>query len=244
MAADLYRRVSASSAILQLTVLILLIFGQSLQAQTFSVLYSFVGPPSDGEEPYGGLAVDALGNIYGTTELGGNCTTYRGCGTVFKVDPTGAETVLYSFSGGVDGDGPIAGVILDPSGNVYGTTVGGGTANNGTVFTVDVTGAETVLYNFSGGADGGSPYGGLVRDSNGNLYGTTSSGGVYDRGTVYKVDTSGVETVLYSFAGGLDGSNPYAGVVLDSKGNVYGQRQSEAGVAKDVDQMAVERCSE
>ena len=155
--------------------------------------------------PYGGLIRDSKGNLYGTTNGGGA----SGAGVVFKVDTSGNETVLYSFTGGADGGYPLAGVIRDSAGNLYGTTNGGGASGAGVVFKVDTSGNETVLYSFTGGADGGFPlWVVLARDSAGNLYGTTAGGGASGAGVVFKVDTSGNETVLYSFTGGADGGNP------------------------------------
>ena len=123
-------------------------------------------------------------------------------------------TVLYNFAGSPDGAHPFAGLVRDASGNLYGTTYTGATSGYGTVFKVDPKGKETVLYSFTGGNDGGSPVGGVVRDSEGNLYGTTQYGGAYENGAVFKVDKRGNETVLYSFQGGFgDGCNPYGGLV-------------------------------
>ncbi len=182
------------------------------------VLYSFSGG-NDGSGPLGGIIRDSAGNLYGTTTYGGA----SGAGVVFKVDPTGNETVLYTFTGGSDGGGPIAGLLRDAEGNLYGTTNGGGTANAGVVFKVDPTGHETVLYSFTGGADGQSPlWSTLVRDSAGNLYGTTPGGGAFGAGVVFKVDPNGHETVLHSFTGGNDGAFPYAGVVFGPEGHLYG----------------------
>jgi len=181
--------------------------------------------------------LDAQGNLYGITYNGGT-SDY---GTVFKVDTTGTETVLHSFagSGAGDGQGPSGGVVLDPQGNLYGTTAEGGAhctqsgfAGCGTVFKIDAAGKETVLYSFAGkqGKDGQLPDGGVVLDPQGNLYGTTSGGGVYCAkgdlpgcGTVFKIDNSGTETVLHSFAGriGNDGKIP-GGVVLNLQGNLFG----------------------
>jgi len=186
-----------------------------------TVLYSFTGTGGDGAGPYAGLVLDTQDNLYGTTQYGGA----NAWGTVFKVDTTGKETVLYSFTGtGGDGAGPTAGLVRDAQGNLYGTTGGGGANGWGTVFKVDTTGKETVLYSFTGtGGDGAYPYAGLVRDAQGNLYGTTPGGGAYEYGTVFKVDTTGTETVLYSFTGtGGDGTRPYAGLVRDAQGNLYG----------------------
>jgi uncharacterized repeat protein (TIGR03803 family) len=130
--------------------------------------------------------------------------------------------VLHSFTGGTDGIEPEAGVVRDTAGNLYGTTVTGGLYNNGTVYKVDSNGNETVLHAFLGGADGAEPYGGVILDGRGNLYGTTWLGGTYDLGIVFKLDVTGRETILYNFKGGSDGSNPAAGLVRDSAGNLYG----------------------
>jgi uncharacterized repeat protein (TIGR03803 family) len=182
-----------------------------------TVLHSFTGG-TDGEYPYAGVTRDSAGNLYGTTQGGGT----GNAGVVYKLDTTGQETVLYSFSGGADGGYPDASVIQDSVGNLYGTTFNGGTANMGVVYKLDVGGQETVLYSFTGGADGASPYAGVIRDSAGDLYGTTVEGGTAGWGVVYKLDASGQETVLYSFMGGADGGDPYAGVIRDPAGNLYG----------------------
>jgi uncharacterized repeat protein (TIGR03803 family) len=193
--------------------------GQSAQAQTFKVLYNFTGAP-DGGYPYGGLVRDEAGNLYGTTETGGA----NGAGTVFKVDKSGKETVLYSFAGGSDGANPFAGVVRDAEGNLYGTTANGGPSSAGTVFKVSKTGKETLLYSFLGGSDGCYPFGGLLRDSAGNLYGTTEVCGAFGVGTVFKVSKTGKETILHSFAGGeKDGEYPsFTTLIMDSKGVLYG----------------------
>ncbi len=190
------------------------------QAQTYteSVLYSFAGPP-DGAYPYAGLVRDAQGNLYGTTAHGGANSD----GAVFKLDTNGNETVLYSFMGGGDGANPQAGLVRDAQGNLYGTTWGGGAYSDGTVFKLDTSGNETVLYSFTGtGGDGTNSQAGLVRDAQGNLYGTTWGGGAYSLGTVFKLDITGKETVLHSFMGGGDGAQSYAGLARDAQGNLYG----------------------
>jgi len=172
--------------------------------------------------PYAGLVPDAAGNVYGTTFFGGSGCPPYGCGTVFKVNSAGKETVLYSFTGKPDAEYPYAGLVRDSAGNLYGTTINGGATGWGTVFKVNSTGKETVLYSFTGGADGGNPYGTLLGDRAGNLYGTTASGGTSGSGTVFKVSSSGAETVLYGFTGGVDGGNPCANLVRDRTGNLYG----------------------
>ena len=183
-----------------------------------TVLYSFTGG-SDGVDPVGGLVRDAAGNLYGTTWFGGT----SGNGIVFKIEADGVETVLYSFAGGTDGAAPLASLIQDASGNLYGTTSGGGAYGYGTIFEVDATGAETILHSFAGtGLDGAYPYSSLVRDSNGNLLGTTYEGGAYGKGTVFRMSLAGKMKLLHSFTGGTGGSFPFAGVIADPAGNLYG----------------------
>lgn len=185
-----------------------------------TVLYSFKSS-GDGTFPVSSLISDAAGNLYGTTNFGG---TY-GKGTVFKVTPSGVETVLHSFGSGNDGSTTVLGLIADASGNLYGVTNdGGGIGCHGTVFKVTPSGTETVLHSFSG-SDGLYPVGTLISDSTGDLYGTTSAGGAYGGGTVFELTPSGVETVLYSFPNvdyGSDGESPFAGLVADASGNLYG----------------------
>jgi len=194
------------------------------QAQTFTVLYNFTGSP-DGANPYAGLLQDTAGNLYGTTTVGGSSND----GTVFKVDTSGAETVLHSFSG-ADGISPYASVIMDAKGNLFGTTANGGTGCSGTgcgtVFELrPKTGGgwtETVLHRFTADPDGADPLG-LIQDAKGNLYGATQVGGTTGVGTAFKVSKAGKETVLHSFAGGAsDGAFPDAGLLMDMKGNLYG----------------------
>src|SRR5712692_7892243 len=184
------------------------------------VLYSFGSQPGDGDAPFAGLVFDKKGNLYGTTALGG---TY-GYGVVFELTSGGKEKVLYSF-GSQSGDGhyPYAGLVFDKSGNLYGTTVYGGTIGYGTVFKLTSAGKEKVLYSFgSQSGDGHYPYAGLVLDKNGNLYGTTVYGGANGFGAVFELNSGGVEKVLYSFQGSPDGYYPTAGLVFDKSGNLYG----------------------
>jgi uncharacterized repeat protein (TIGR03803 family) len=197
-------------------------------AQTFTTLYSFTGG-ADGEHPTGSLIVDAAGNLYSTTRLGGVNNT----GTVFKITPSGVKTVLCFFNGGPGGANPAGGVIADAAGNLYGATVYGGTNDFGTVFKVTPSGIQTVLHSFAGGSDGAQLQSGaqipsgLLADAAGNLYGTTTLGGLNNMGTVFKVTTAGNETVLYSFTG-ADGAYPLAGLLADAAGNLYGTK-SEGG---------------
>jgi uncharacterized repeat protein (TIGR03803 family) len=191
--------------------------------RSWSLLHSF-GSGTDGIDPVAPLVRDKAGNLYGTTATGGTSSV----GIVFKIDSSGHETVLYNFTGGADGGYPHAGLILDAAGNLYGTTVGGGSASglsgDGVVFKLSPAGQETVLHTFAG-PDGVNPYAGLVSDSAGNLYGTTSGGGTFDWGVIFKIDKTGNETVLHSFTGGVDGSCPMAGLIRDAAGNLYGTTQ-------------------
>jgi uncharacterized repeat protein (TIGR03803 family) len=187
-----------------------------------TVLYSFLGT-SDGAYPYSVLVRDEKGNLYGTTSVGGDLTC--DCGTVFKIDSAGNETILHSFTGpGGDGRLPYAGLRRDKTGNLYGTTFFGGTGDDGTVFKIDSTGVETVLYSFgTTPGDGYAPASRLIGDGKGNLYGTTYEGGTYNSGVAFKLDATYTETVLHAFNYSIgDGANPYSGLILDAEGNLYG----------------------
>jgi uncharacterized repeat protein (TIGR03803 family) len=134
-------------------------------------------------------------------------------------------TDLYNFTGNPDGAYPYAGLIRDTAGNLYGTTLEGGSSNSGTVFKLDASGTETVLHNFAGGpSDGAYPYAAVVMDTKGNLYGTTYECGPSNDGTVYKLSSTRKETVLHNFAGApSDGANPFlSNLFMDTKGNLYG----------------------
>ena len=190
-------------------------------------LYSLKHSP-DGEFPWGSLSRDSSGNLYGTTEYGGanNCPNATGtCGAAFEVSATG-ESIIYSFgNSSTDGVYPESGLVGDDRGNFYGTTAAGGKYGYGTVFKLSKTTGtwkETILYNFTGLADGAYPSGRLIIDAQGNLYGTTPGGGAYTCGTVFRVAPNGEESVLYSFTGLADGDGPAAGLVADKQGNLYG----------------------
>ena len=156
-----------------------------------TVLYNFSGG-TDGCQPDAGVILDSTGNLYGTAYAGGDGSCNTGHGVIFKVDTSGNETVLYSFSG-LDGANPSSVLLFDSQGNLYGTTVNGGTGCHngicGTVFELNPSGEETVLYNFSPGI-GASPYSGVIQDAAGNLYGTTSVDGAGGLGTVFELSTS------------------------------------------------------
>jgi uncharacterized repeat protein (TIGR03803 family) len=246
------------------------VFKVDKNGNNYSILHYF-GGTGDGRTPLAALLVDGDGNLYGTTEAGG-----LGLGTVFQITPEGGEIILYNFTGGADGRNPLAGLIRDAAGNLYGTTnlggslglgvafklspegdetvlhnfdaqssdeepraplllvgntffgttsgVHGANANGGTVFKLNAAGSERVVHSFPriGGTDGREPLTGLIRDTAGNLYGVTSAGGgTSGCGTVFKLDPSGNETVLYRFTCGADGKLPY-GLVRDAVGNLYG----------------------
>jgi uncharacterized repeat protein (TIGR03803 family) len=205
-------------------------FATSAAAQTEKVLHSFLNNSTDGGSPYSALIFDKLGNLYGTASIGGS----HGGGIVFELVPSArgwTETVIYNFNASSsDGNSPIAGLIMDKAGNLYGTTYYGGAQGAGTAFELvpraGGTWTEAVLHSFSGGTDGANPNASLIFDARGNLYGTTVNGGPDDVGTVFELvakPTGGVaEKILHSFnADGVDGNHPYANLVFDASGNLY-----------------------
>jgi uncharacterized repeat protein (TIGR03803 family) len=209
------------------------------RAGTETVLHTFALDGVDGTTPYGGLTRDAAGNLYGTTYYGGDLAClFVGCGVVFELDTAGVETILHTFTGGADGARPMATLIRDAAGNLYGTTyMGGDTAacggyGCGVIFKLDPVGTETVLYTFTGGVDGGLPQAGLTSDAAGNLYGTTSFGGIIGPvcsdgcGVVFKLDRSGTFTVLHHFHGGVDGAYPAPTLIWGSAGTLLGTTMS------------------
>ena len=200
-----------------------------------SPLYSFAGE-EDGAYPTSALIKANDSNFYGTTSRGGGELGTIGSGTVFKITPLGVKTTLYSFVGGTDGTFPEAGLIQGSDGNFYGTTSQGGESGangNGTVFKLTSQGQETVLYRFTGVNDGALPYAGLIQGKDGNFYGTTTKGSnpncPVGCGVVFRITPAGVESPLYSFAGGKDGANPYAGLIQDNNGNFYGTTTAGGG---------------
>ena len=216
-----------------LTLMIGVVMARSLEAQTYNVLHSFNGT-NDGANPVAGVTLDAAGNIYGTTSAGGT----KFCGTVYRLEPSGSFSLLYTFQGqywgGPDGCSPYARVVFGPDGSLYGTTRIGGDGNGcsalhgcGTVFSVKPQPGtpELLLYRF-GIYDGSNPlYADLAFDQAGNIYGTTRNGGANLQGAVYKLTPSGSgwsESVVYSFAGSPDGATPLNGVIFDTAGNLYG----------------------
>ena len=194
-------------------------------------LYSFVGTPNDSANPAAVLIKGADGNFYGTTVFGGANGGGTDDGSVFKITPAGAETMLHSFgASATDGVNPMAGLILGTDGNFYGTTESGGVHCSaegdacGTVFKITPAGVETILYSFGAtSTDGNTPEAGLIEGTDGNFYGTTTLGGAHGGGTAFKITLAGVETVLYSFgATSTDAFQPRAGLIQGSDGNFYG----------------------
>jgi uncharacterized repeat protein (TIGR03803 family) len=197
---------------------------------TYTALHEFSGGSNDGGNPFGGVAMDAVGNIYGMTSEGGSSCN---CGVVYELSPnsgTWTETILYAFTGSPDGANPeFAQPTIDKSGDLYGTTERGGANNDGTVFELKKSNGkwkEIVLHSFSG-SDGLNPETSVTLDRTGDLYGVTGSGGASNQGVVYKLSHSKGkwrETVLHSFTGGADGGNPVniGGPAVDAAGNIYG----------------------
>lgn len=244
----------------------------SAQAQTYSVLYAFQDG-FDGGQPSAGVTLDRAGNLYGTTTISGGSgggTVYKltqrngswTFGLLYNVGGTGSATIGPNGSLYIAGNnenvfnlqppahflpnfaglwtatplGPLpgpydscSGVVFDPNGNIYGTTLYYGLYADGTLYEISPSAGgwiETELYSFGNGADGALPYAGLLLDAAGNLYGTTSAGGAHGYGTVfelsYSAESGWTESVLYSFAGRDDGANPYGGLIFDRAGNLYG----------------------
>jgi len=202
-----------------------LVLSLSARTQTFNSLFSFDN--GDGADPYAGLIQGTDGNFYGTTEDGGANCGEGGCGTVFKITPSGKLTTLYSFcsqSNCTDGAYPYAGLIQATDGNFYGTAQSGGANGGGTIFKITPSGKLTTLHSFDG-TDGAYPYARLIQATNGNFYGTTQSGGADGDGTVFKITLGGKLTTLHSFDG-TDGAYPYAGLIQATDGNFYGTTES------------------
>ncbi|HMK89011.1 MAG TPA: choice-of-anchor tandem repeat GloVer-containing protein [Methylocystis sp.] len=228
--------------------------GGSATDWTETLLHTFTGG-GDGNQPAGALLLDKDGNLYGAAPLGGDDKTCdlngfgpnSGCGTVFKITPDGAFSVLYAFEHVSDGDSPNGFLIADTQGDLYGLANGGGDDTPcpadafekgcGTVFKLTppsgsaTSWTKTTLYTFTGGSDGGLPYTGVIADSKGNLYGTTFEGGKpgcdageYGKGcgAVFKLAPGGTLTTLHAFTGGSDGGGPTSTLIADCKGNLYG----------------------
>jgi uncharacterized repeat protein (TIGR03803 family) len=228
-----------------LTSLLLLASPFANAGEKFQILHTFTDGP-DGGNPYAGMIIDAKGNLYGTTNQGGESGScypeFSGCGTVFELHPSKSGwrfKTLYTFKGGQDGQGPYGEVMFAPDGSLYGTTVDGGNPNCpsgcGSVFNLKPakkTWTETVLYDFQGNTDAYYPTGSLAMDASGRLYGTTYLGGANGPGTVYELTHSGgkwIERIVWSFTGQTDGANPYSGVVI-GPGNTFFSTTTSGGI--------------
>jgi uncharacterized repeat protein (TIGR03803 family) len=224
------------------------VFELSKQGQqwTFTTLHQFAGG-DDGDNPASGVTLGPDGSLYGTTAYGGGgCNWAPGCGTVFQLtQPAGQpgplagywnKNILHRFSGGDnDGNYPESEVVLDADGNIFGTAAASGPYTVGVAFELTPSGDgwdEGILHNFRGALsgkalpiDGGSPQGAIILDASHNLYGTTLFGGLWRGGTVYRLSPSGsgwTETILHAFEEPVDGALPYAGLIADREGNLYG----------------------
>jgi uncharacterized repeat protein (TIGR03803 family) len=219
-------------------VAILMFVGNAIAAgPTERVLYRFKGG-SDGSAPAAGLIADAAGNLYGTTTNGGAASCQGGCGTVFELSPTAGgrwtETVVYRFTGGSDGAIPQTGLTFDAGGNLYGTTIHGGALGDGVVFQLTAPATPgggrklKVLHSFVGPTEGEYPWGTLVFDPAGNLYGPTLFGGRFGGGTVFQLaapatlGSTWTLHVLHHFKGTNDGLDPVGALIIDKKGALYG----------------------
>jgi uncharacterized repeat protein (TIGR03803 family) len=205
---------------------------------TLTTLYSFCPQTNctDGAGPQAGLVQAANGDLYGTT-IGGGANDD---GTIFKITPGGTLTTLYSFcsqTNCTDGFYPLGGLVQAANGDFYGTTYGGGANGGGTAFKITPGGTLTTLYSFcsqTNCTDGGGLEAGLVQAADGDLYGTTYGYGAYGGGTVFKITPGGTLTTLYSFCSQTnctDGATPYAGLVQDTNGDFYGTTTHKGGAA-------------
>ncbi|HVM92550.1 MAG TPA: choice-of-anchor tandem repeat GloVer-containing protein [Terriglobales bacterium] len=194
-----------------------------------TVLHTFPAYKGDGRDPNGFLLLDAQGNLYGTTVWGGHegllssgnhCE--KGCGTIYKINASGEESVVYRFKGYKRQDGAAPSLsFIDSHNNLYGETGWGGRYGYGTIFALTPSGSEKLLYAFTNRNDGSYPNGQLVQDEQGNLYGTTLEGGAYGYGTIFELTASGTLHVIFNFPGGTGGEYPY-GLFRDTEGNLYG----------------------
>ena len=219
---------------------------------TENVIHRFTGENEDGRNPLGGLVFDKSGNLWGTTQVGGQsksstCGADDLCGTVFELTPntngTWTESTLFSFSDDSTGFNPVTNLVIDKEGNLYGTTVNGGNDLGGLVFKLTPEGSgkvtESIIHEFDGGTDGLNPFNGLTFDAAGNLYGAVQNGGGTTTvcvggsvpigcGVVYKLTPNATgtiweETILYAFLGSTDGAEPLDDhVAVDANGDVFG----------------------
>ena len=202
------------------------VFSFDTKTKSLNVLYDFQTSAGNQDAAYAqGALIDVNGMLYGTSAAGGA----YGNGTVYSVDPTsGAETIVYSFSGNGDGGTPF-GALRSVGGLLYGTTASGGANYQGAIYSLDpATGVETAIYSFQSGTDGNAPQAGVIANGS-TLYGTTYRGGAFGGGTLFSLDlTTGVEKVLHSFGGSGDGIYPIGELILVGK-KLYGTTQYGGG---------------
>jgi|HubBroStandDraft_6_1064221.scaffolds.fasta_scaffold42519_2 uncharacterized repeat protein (TIGR03803 family) len=226
MKSTTFSKIQTSLSLIVFTLAAALATSAPAHAQTFSVLYGFLGYPTDGGNSYGDLIQDSDGNLYGTTYYGGSDDH----GTIFKIDPSGTRTILYTFlhSDIAAGAFPQGGLFRDPEGNLYGTTFAGGNSNCncGTIFKLDTSNNLTTLHQFNSYTSGRYPESRLL-DVKGTLYGTTAGGGGACSsanggcGVVFSLNSAGRYAVVHEFTGTADGSQP-GDLIRDSAGNLYG----------------------
>ena len=232
-----------SSKLASLVALCLLLVSSAFAQYTETLLYSFGGVTHDPNDPSTGLVMDASGNLYGSSGLGGAHSE----GSIYKLTPSGTgwtETNLFDFAGGSAPGQPSGPIIFDAAGNIYGVSQSGGVKNNGTVYELSPTSSGYVLtnqYNFLGGSDGNWPTGSLAFDANGNIYGTTFQGGggtgqscFGGCGVVFQITPSSsgwTEKVIYAFTGGADGAAPGGNLLIDKLGSVYGSAANGGSTA-------------
>ena len=202
-----------------------------------TVLWSFAGG-NDGAYPLDGLIADSAGNFYGISSAGGSTTACSGagCGTVFKLTPTGGgnytESPIYRFQGTSDGENPNAGVAIDTAGNLYGNTWQGGNGGGGTVYELSPNGSNWTFNLLYSVPNAGFAVGRVALDSSGNVYEALQDGGAFGDGQVLELMHSGSNwnyIDLYDFTGGTDGKNAIGGVNFDASGNLYGTTTFGAG---------------
>ena len=189
-------------------------------AGAYTSLHNFLSG-ADGHCPFSGLTRDSAGNLFGTTVgngFGGNPN-----GSVWKMSSSGTLTTLYTFQDGADGEWPHEAPVLDTSGNLYGTTyIQNGNDFAGALYEITAAGAFSVVHSFTAATDGAQPNSPLLRDTDGNIYGTTATGGPHGYGTVFSITPAGIFTVLHAFANGADGANPTGGLAHNASGLLFG----------------------
>jgi uncharacterized repeat protein (TIGR03803 family) len=196
-------------------------------AGTVTLMHTFFANSADGGFPAAGLIQASDGNLYGTTEFGGNGSPG---GTIFKLTLAGAYSVVYSLNGTSDGQDVYGGLTQGSDGNLYGTAASGGAGNSGTAFKVTLGGTFTLLHAFNFSTEGANPNGGLVQGTDGNFYGTTTAGGSSNNGTVFRMTPAGAVTVLRMFSGGpSDGAAPWGPLMKAADGNLYGLASGRGG---------------